>query len=111
METSIGVKDISASPLVKRDLLLFDQIAVPQLDINLTSGEVHSSVIAELEWLIDNGLLINVPVGEFLKVGSEADPHSFAILQGYALLDDDVVRESAGAKEVDRFIDEISDRF
>jgi hypothetical protein len=45
----VGVKDLSFTPLEKRDLLLFDQIAVPDLNKCL-SGMASKSLSTDIEW-------------------------------------------------------------
>lgn len=55
----IGVRDLTFGPLSKKDLLLFDQIAIPELH-RAISGISDKSKVADLEWLIDQGILFEV---------------------------------------------------
>jgi hypothetical protein len=60
MINSIGLKVLQVDTLSKRDFFLFDQIAVPELRSHLRSIE-DPSERAEIDWLIDSGLLADVP--------------------------------------------------
>jgi hypothetical protein len=55
VDTLIGVKDLTAFPLAKNDLLLFDKILVPGLELRLESAT--ASLRAELEWLVGAEML------------------------------------------------------
>lgn len=56
-----GVKDLSLNPLTKRDLLLFDGLAVPVLE-DRVKGITEPDIRAEVEWLIDQAIIRNVDI-------------------------------------------------
>jgi hypothetical protein len=69
----IGVKEVSFSPLRKHDLLLFDQIAIPQLNISITQSPTAQRA-ADLEWLAGEGLLLDVAAEDLIRNSKHLDP-------------------------------------
>lgn len=81
MNKTVGVKSwISTilSPSIKREALLFDQIAITQFDSILSLKRQHSTLpdynIYDLEWLHEQGIIISLGKAEFnpqLKLNRE----------------------------------------
>lgn len=80
MSSLIGVRE-GGYAVEKRDLLLVDQIAVPRIDLELPY--LPASMVADLEWLTDKGLLLDVDVTSKLR---SFDPDSTAVMDLCSLL-------------------------
>jgi hypothetical protein len=85
MINSIGLKFLQVDTLSKRDFFLFDQIAVPALQVHLRSIE-DPSERAEIEWLINNGLLSEVPELMLDQNIIDGMPRSWKLSQGLGLI-------------------------
>lgn len=72
MSEFIGVSHLKNHIPTKRDLLFFDKIAIPTLD-NFLPEISNSSVVSDLEWLQQQGVIFNTRYGRKEGERSEGD--------------------------------------
>lgn len=86
MKGFVAVKswmDVVISPSLKREALLFDQVAIVQLETAISSSNLRSTnYAAELEWLRDRGLVVEASSKGLFDYMFRHDPNFLA--QGMA---------------------------
>lgn len=79
MNTFTAVKETSITPLKKTDFLLFDKVAVPEFQYDLRAAPPE--VRAGYEYLLEQGMVVNIGIEEILQYAVRDDKQSEAIFR------------------------------